>query len=368
MSSTKRRRVRVKSKRALKRKRNILAALSLIPVGIVAVILLNMGGMTPVNETAVEWHDVTKEDLFAVSLPEDDASHNKSTEWWSYNGHLEGQNGHTYNFQYSLFLINELTVNTVVHVSFTDETTGKRYSSQVLTAGNSSTAIKDGFDFTVAGWAMNGSGGVDKLQGSSKDFVFNLGLTSQQSPIFQNGTGLLDFKEAGKSYYYSRARMAISGYAGLGGKVTAVEGSAWFDHQWGDFRMASLGSERFTLQLNDGADITLYQLYDGGSTPMVVSGTYTKNGMSTVLSRDDLILTVLDRWKSPLSHVDYPVAWAIEIPKEAIKIRLKPVRRDSEFDARKTTYNLYWEGAMRISGSHEGLGFLEVYPLKRNDE
>ena len=363
MSSSKRRRIKVKSKRALKRRRNIFAVLSLIPVIFAAFVLLKLGGMLPANETAGEWYDVTKEDLILVKLPEDDATHDNYTEWWYYNGHLEGKDGHRYSFHYSLFLLNALTVHTVVHVSFTDESTGERYTTQVRTAGNSSNDVKNGFDFTVNGWVMRGFDGLDRLQGGTENFAFNLGLKSQQPPVFQGGTGLLDFKDAGTSYYYSRTRMAIDGYAGLGGKAQPVTGSAWFDHQWGDFRTTSLGWDWFALQLDDGADIMLYQLYDSDSTPMMVSGTYTKDGVTTLLDEDQLVSTVLDRWQSPLSGVNYPIEWAIEIPKEKIKIVVRPVRRDSEFDARKTTYNLYWEGAVQVSGSHQGKGFLEVYPL-----
>jgi hypothetical protein len=37
-----------------------------------------------------------------------------------------------------------------------------------------------------------------------------------------------------------------------------------------------------------------------------------------------------------------------------------PVIRASEFDARTTTLNVYWEGAIKVSGSHSGVGFMEL--------
>jgi predicted secreted hydrolase len=36
------------------------------------------------------------------------------------------------------------------------------------------------------------------------------------------------------------------------------------------------------------------------------------------------------------------------------------VIRASEFDARTTTLNVYWEGAVKLSGSHHGVGFMEL--------
>ncbi len=39
---------------------------------------------------------------------------------------------------------------------------------------------------------------------------------------------------------------------------------------------------------------------------------------------------------------------------------VKSVVKNSEFDAKLTTYLVYWEGAIEINGSHKGKGFLEL--------
>jgi len=363
MSERKRVRVKRKSRRALKRRNYFLLALALVILALCIFALLRTQGMLPANETAEDWYELKKEDRVLVSLPADDAVHDNYTEWWYYNGHLQGQDGHQYSFHYAVFLLNAFASHTVIHASFLDEETGQRHTFQARTAGNPSRDAKQGFDFRVGDWLMRGFDGSDRIQGKTSEFSFNLDLSSQTAPVFQGGTGLLDFGEAGTSYYYSRPRMGITGYAGLSGKEQAVSGSAWFDHQWGDFRATQLGWEWFALQLDDGADIMLYQLYSSTGEPLLVSGTYTRNGVTTLLSQDDVVSKPLSHWQSPLSAYKYPLKWAIEMPKQQIKITLSPSHKYSEFDARQTTYNLYWEGAVQISGTHRGRGFLEVSPV-----
>ena len=343
-----------------------MLALAIIILLVCFFTLLRTKGMLPANEAAEDWYELKKEDKVLVRLPADDAAHDNYTEWWYYNGHLQAQDGHKYSFHYAVFLLNAFASHTVIHASFLDEENGQRYSYQARTGGNPSGDVKRGFDFNIGEWLMKGFDGVDRIQGRTKDFSFNLNLTSQTAPVFQGGTGLLDFGAAGTSYYYSRPRMAIKGYAGLSGHEQAVSGSAWFDHQWGDFSATQLGWEWFALQLDDGADIMLYQLYSSDGQLLLVSGTYSKNNVTLLLGPDDIISRPLNYWQSPLSAVKYPLSWVIEMPRQQVRITLAAGRNNSEFDARKTTYNLYWEGAVEITGSHKGRGFLEISPLNTN--
>lgn len=367
MSRSKRVRVKRKSRRAQRRRNYSFLALAGFILLASLFILLRTKGMLPANESADDWYELKKDNKVLVHLPADDATHDYYTEWWYYNGHLEGEDGRKYSFHYTVFLLNAFALHTVIHASFIDHESGQRYSYQSRTGGNLSMDAEQGFNFNLGDWLMKGSDGVDRVQGKTEDFSFNLDLTSQTAPVFQGGTGLLDFGSAGTSYYYSRPRMAIEGYAGLNGDEQAVSGSAWFDHQWGDFRATQLGWEWFALQLEDGADIMLYRLHSSEGQPFLVSGTYTKDNVTLLLGPDDITSTPLRYWQSPVSGVKYPLSWSIEIPQQKVKITLATNRNDSEFDARSTTYNLYWEGAVAITGSHKGRGFLEVSPLHNTD-
>ena len=65
-------------------------------------------------------------------------------------------------------------------------------------------------------------------------------------------------------------------------------------------------------------------------------------------------------WTSPASSATYPMGWRVRIPGQDLDVILSPVLEESEFDARGTTLNSYWEGEVTVSGSHSGSGFVEL--------
>ena len=179
-------------------------------------------------------------------------------------------------------------------------------------------------------------------------------------PTFHGGTGLLDFGTAGESYYYSRTRMPANGVVTVGTTSYNVSGQVWFDHQWGDFESTQLSWDWFALQLSDGSDIMFYQLRDANGRPFLDSGTLTQNGRTTTLTAADFQSVAQRRWTSPRTGIEYPIEWLVRLPNLGLDLRLTPVIDHSEFDARSTTFNAYWEGAVRIEGDRSGVGFVEL--------
>ena len=52
--------------------------------------------------------------------------------------------------------------------------------------------------------------------------------------------------------------MTAKGTLHLDGRTLTVDGSAWFDHQWGDFiSVGGGGWDWFAVNLDDGTDLTL---------------------------------------------------------------------------------------------------------------
>lgn len=295
-----------------------------------------------------------------IKLPADDSPHDYQTEWWYYNGHLKTDDGRHFSFHYAVFLENSLFALTAVHVSVTDQQTGERYTDQYRTGGNPSVGSVDGFDFTFGDWQMSRSEGHDLLKMKSDDFMFNLKLVDGVPPIFHGGTGLLDFDKAGKSYYYTRPRMPVTGVLELKGKQFKVSGVAWFDHQWGDFDATLLSWDWFSLQLDDGTDIMLYELHDSQGNTVLNSGTISKNNLVLDLTENDFTTKSLSTWTSKATGITYPMGWHVQIPGRFIDLTLQPWIKDSEFDGRVTTHNAYWEGAVQITGTYSGKGFVEL--------
>ena len=62
-------------------------------------------------------------------------------------------------------------------------------------------------------------------------------------------------------------------------------------------------------------------------------------------------------WKSEKTGAVYPVRWRVQVPSRAIDIGVRPVLDNQELALAPLTY---WEGAIDISGSAKGVGYLEL--------
>nr|WP_315246085.1 lipocalin family protein [uncultured Albidiferax sp.] len=298
-----------------------------------------------------------------IRLPADDAPHATGMEWWYYNGHLQGAGGARFAYHVAIFLHDGMVRHTVFHVALTDLRSGKRYTRQIRTAGLPSDKNLPGYSFDYQGWRVSGAGGNHVVSIQEKDFALDLVLKDASPPVLHQAAstatpGVLDFGSGGVSYYYSRPRMQASGTVDVGGTRLPVQGDVWFDHQWGDFDGGGLAWNWFALQLDDGADVMLYQLFSGKGVPILTMGTVTRNQVTVPLSATDISMRPQGVWVSPRTGIRFPAEWELSLPMGVV--RVKPVQADSEFDARETTFNVYWEGSVRVSGAAQGKGFLEM--------
>ena len=262
------------------------------------------------------WFETKAADGSLVSLPKDDAPHQAKIEWWYYNGHLNSESGKKFSFHYTIFLVTGLMSHTVGHVSLNDYQTGQHYTDQRRFGGKSSIGAENRFDFKLGDWTMKGQNGVDELKVASNDFGFDLNLTNTLPPVFHGNNGIIPMSFAGSSYYYSRTRMPISGSLKIGKKSETVKGIAWFDHQWGGFLTSKLAWDWFSLQLDDGADIMIYNLRDKANKSMLTMASFTQNGLTELLSNTDFTLTPGVEWISNKTGIAYPIEWNIKIPKQ----------------------------------------------------
>jgi predicted secreted hydrolase len=150
--------------------------------------------------------------------------------------------------------------------------------------------------------------------------------------------------------------MTATGSLELDGKSLAVEGSAWFDHQWGDFiSVGGGGWDWFAVNLDDGTDLTLSLVRDAdGSYPLIYGTVVDPGGRVRHLDRDAFTVEVTGRWVSPLTGADYPAGWVIRIPGEDLAITLTPTVAAQELDTRATTGVIYWEGSQVVRATRSG--------------
>ncbi len=118
--------------------------------------------------------------------------------------------------------------------------------------------------------------------------------------------------------------MDATGTLTLDGRTLTVDGTAWFDHQWGDFiSVGGGGWDWFAVNLDDGTDLTLSLVRDAdGSYPLVYGTMVAPDGTVRHLDRDAFTVDVTAHWTSPATGADYPAGWTLRIPGDDLVIDL----------------------------------------------
>ncbi len=328
-----------------------------------------------------------------VVLPRDDGPHQRLTEWWYYTGHLRTADDRRFGFEFVIFRVErgDFPVTWASHLALTDEGAGtfrfaerSEIGPQVDRQAGTADDERAGFDLAIEGgdsfeepaaasaaasaaspaastaapWRMAGGGGRDRIDAASEGFGLQLELDVGDRPVaLHDHDGYIDFGVGGGSYYYSRTRMAVTGTLTVDGIPAAVEGSAWFDHQWGDFIQVGAGGwDWFAINLDDGTDIKLSLVRDAaGGYPLVYGTLVRADGRVEHLSRDAFTTSVTRRWTSPATGATYPSGWHVSLPEERLEVDLVPTVDAQELDTRSTTGVVYWEGSQRVSGTRNGL-------------
>ena len=365
----------------------IASVASLLLVSLAAVVLLaacSPAGRVlgtdpaprPTSPVATQ-RPVAAADPVPITLPADDGPHDRLTEWWYYTGHLRADDGRSFGFEYVIFRAERgaFPVSWASHLALTDES-GRRFRydqrSEVGPQADRSQPGR-GFDLAITArdptgrplpdataWTMQGAGGHDRLAAASTTDGFGLDLAlgpDERPVVLHDGDGWIDFGPAGGSYYYSRPRLPLTGTLTLDGQQLQVEGTAWFDHQWGDFiSVGGGGWDWFAVNLDDGSDLMLSLVRSAdGTYPLVYGTSVQADGRIEHLGPDAFTVEPIGSWTSPATGATYPSGWHVRIPGQDLELTLTPTVEDQELDTRATTGVVYWEGSQRVTGTRDGV-------------
>ncbi len=355
-----------------------IASLGILAVMVAACsgpILANPRSSQPVIPTASP-RPIALPDPQPITFPPDDAPHHRLTEWWYYTGHLADGAGGRWGFEFVIFRADRggFPVTWASHFALTDETAGAFDYAQRSEIGPQvdrsppdmgafSLAIGAALNASVAPpepWTMSNAVGPDRLRATLDDGAgFDLELLAAKPPTLHDRDGWIDFGPAGGSYYYSRTNMAAKGTLTVDGAPAQVTGTAWFDHQWGDFiSVGGGGWDWFAVNLNDGTDLTISLVRAAdGSTPLVYGTLVDGSGHATNLDRSafEVVNDPARTWTSPATGATYPAGWTIRIPGQGLVIDLTPTVANQELDTRSTTGVVYWEGSQVVSATRNGV-------------
>ncbi len=311
-------------------------------------------------------------------FPKDFGPHPEyQTEWWYYTGNLVDSSGRDFGYQLTFFRRalssyevdreSEWASNQIyfAHFALSDIENGEFYSSERWSRSALGLAGAERMPFRVwiDDWSVQGEGKSFKLKATDGSISINLLLKPAKPVVLQGDKGLSQkSQEPGNaSYYFSQTRIDTSGRVIIDGQEFEVRGLSWLDREWSTSALGENqeGWDWFSIQLDDGREIMLYQLRlkDGGIDNYSSGSIVNQNGDLTPLKAADFEIEVLDTWKSSKTGIDYPSKWRISIPGHDIELNVVPLLQDQEL----LHSFIYWEGAVKISGEgFSGKGYVEL--------
>jgi predicted secreted hydrolase len=187
-------------------------------------------------------------------------------------------------------------------------------------------------------------------------YAIELDLLSLKEPILHGGDGLVEMgSNALKSYYYTRPRMDVTGTLEVQGVQKEVTGTAWMDHQWGDFFAAyylGVGWDWFSIQLDDFTELMLFNFRVNQVTERSEGSYIDELSCLYPLEAPHFQIAGVDTWVSPHSGAEYPMGWNVLLPEYGLELSLDPVMEDQELCMALDT--CYWEGPIVVSGTRQG--------------
>jgi predicted secreted hydrolase len=306
---------------------------------------------------------------YSYQFPRDHFQHEDfRTEWWYYTGNVSDPAGKRYGFELVFFRQGTKRVAGpttawdvrdlyLAHAALTDPS-GKHfwYEERLNRPGPGIAGAS--FDLSRVwngNWSVKWSGETQTIEAIAGHFRFHLRLQPEKPFVIEGENGL-SRKAAGRgraSYYVSFPLLRASGTV----NDSAVTGRAWMDHEWFTEQLdpAQAGWDWFSVQLDNRTELMLFELRrKDGSIDDFSSGTFIDaDGSSRHLRRGDFTLQPVAKWGK------YPVEWRIRIPSLRLDLICRAVLPGQELRSHGGGPS-YWEGAVDYSGTHTGVGYLEM--------
>jgi predicted secreted hydrolase len=308
---------------------------------------------------------------YKIAFPEDHQSHPTfAVEWWYVTANLTDHNNQHYALQWTLFRFasgNQVTPwsnaqQYMGHVSLRDGTSAwfeERFArGGVGNAGVSSspfTAFIDNWQWRSESATLFPSSITLFIQ---NDVSAELSLNAHKPFLLHDEQGysrkLRDSSQA--SYYYSQPHISVEGELNLPAGPVKVTGQAWYDHEWTSeyLNPQAIGWDWFSIHLDGGAKLMLFRMRHS-QVEDFWSGTFiSEQGEVSPLSEQDIVARVVTQQE--VAGRNLPLNWSIQLPNHKIDIQISPLQIE-QWNA--GTFS-YYEGGTKVSGSHSGVGFMEL--------
>ena len=186
---------------------------------------------------------------------------------------------------------------------------------------------------------------------------------NQTGPLVQHGDNGFSVKSNNghASHYYSAPFISIEGELtqAIDTVTTApikLKGQAWFDKEWTSQLLdtGTQGWDWLSLHLDDGNKIMAFRMRLKNQDDHVTGSYITSTGEQITLQPGDLTLQPVSVKK--VDGRQLPLIWKLIIPSKKIDLTISTLK-DKQWNNAAVPY---YEGMVKIEGSHGGVGFLEL--------
>ena len=310
-----------------------------------------------------------------LEFPADHGAHPAyRIEWWYLTANLTGADGAEYGVQWTLFRSATAPVEGAgwqspqLWMGHAAVTTGDSHfvAERLARGGVSQAGVEVGgaapFRAWIDEWEMVSTAGAEEdaldrlaLTATDEGFGYALELTAE-GPLILHGDKGYSVKSAGgqASHYYSQPFYAVSGEVQLPGGRVAVTGQAWLDREWSSQPLAAdqTGWDWFSLSFDGGEKLMGFVLRGDED---FTSGTWIgADGVAVPLDPGALQAEPLERFT--VAGREVPVGWRLRLSERRLDVTLQALNPG----AWMATSVPYWEGPVRVTGSHAGRGYLEM--------
>ena len=284
-----------------------------------------------------------------IHFPRDHYGHQAGIEWWYVTADARGSDGHRYSVFFTLFKRGPLVlpVSQVV-----DLDTGARVGHTEVAFPARATGT--GLDIVSPAARLRYQTSADTWTFRASSLRYSLTLTAKpEKPyvLHGGGTGVIRQGPA-VSDYYSDTRMSAHGTIRSGLRTISFAGTAWFDHQWGNFTMEprALQWDWFSCRFDDRTEVMLYRFRDGHASGTFVdpAGHGRLVGSFDAVPGARALRAAGRRW---------PLDWTVRVPAERLTLALHAVVPDQL--VRGVLLPTFWEGAVTATGTKSGVCFVE---------
>ncbi len=288
-------------------------------------------------------------------------------EWWYVTANLEGPDGAPYGLQWTLFRSALSTADRTgwaspqVWLGHAALTTANTHSAaeRLARGGIGQAGVRTTpFEAWIDQWSMTGPDlSHVRLRAATEEWAYDVSLATDRPFVPQGAGGYSVKSPSGQaSYYYSQPFYSVEGTLTLSADKLPVTGRAWLDREWSSSPLteSQTGWDWFSLHLATGEKVMAYRLRDRVAPAFTPATWIAPDGTPTPFPDGAVTAEPLER--TEVAGREVPIRWRLRLPARGLDVEVAAINRECWMDVGFP----YWEGPVRVGGSHDGIGYLEM--------